>query len=110
MKAFRLFLVVAFVTELVYTIIAGINHGWNIFPIIIDSIGSLTWLGQFNLDFAFFLALTGLWVAWRNKFSPVGIVLGLIAFVGGILFLSVYLFILSFNTNVSIKELLIGKN
>ena len=109
MKAFRLFLVVAFVTELVYTIIAGINHGWNLFPIIIDSIGSLTWLGQFNLDFAFFLALTGLWVAWRNKFSPAGIVLGLIAFVGGIIFISVYLFILSFKAN-SIKEILIGKN
>jgi len=109
MKAFRLFLVVAFVTELVYTIIAGINHGWNLFPIIIDSIGSLTWLGQFNLDFAFFLALAGLWVAWRNKFSPAGIVLGLIAFVGGIIFISVYLFILSFKAN-SIKEILIGKN
>jgi len=110
MKAFRAFLVVAFVAELVYTIIAGNNQGWNIFPIIIDSIVSLTWVGQFNLDFTFFLALTGLWVAWRNKFSSLGIILGLVAFVGGIVFLSVYLFFLSFNSNDSVKEILIGNN
>jgi len=110
MKAFRFLLIVAFVAELVYTIIAGNNYGWNIFPIIIDSITSLTWTGQFNLDFSFYLVISGLWVAWRNKFSPLGIALGLVAFVGGILFLSVYLIILSFNPNNSVKELLIGKN
>lgn len=110
MKVFRVFLVVAFVTELVYTIIVGNNYGWNFFPTVIDSLGSLTWTGQFNLDFSFFLTLTGLWISWRNKFNTTGIALGLFALVGGILFLSVYLFILSLNANASIKEILIGKN
>jgi len=110
MKAFRLFLVVAFVMELVYTIIAGSNEGWNIFPLIIESITSLTWLGQFNLDFSFYLVISSLWIFWRYKFSLKGFVLACIGLVGGILFLATFLFVISFKGNGSVKELLLGEN
>jgi hypothetical protein len=54
--------------------------------------------------------LTGLWIAWRNKFNATGIGLGLFTLVGGIPFVSVYLFILSLKENTTIKEIVIGKN
>ena len=110
MKAFRLFLVVAFVMELVYTIIAGSNEGWNIFPLIIESITSFTWLGQFNLDFSFYLVISSLWIFWRYNLSLKGLVLACFGLVGGILFLAPFLFVISFKGNGSVKELLLGEN
>lgn len=109
MKVFRVFLVAVFATVIVYTIIVGNTHGWNFLPIFFKDITAMNWAGQFNLDFSFFLIFTGLWVAWRNEFKPIGISLGLFTLVGGIPFISSYLFILSFKTN-SVKEILIGKN
>jgi len=109
MKAFRFFLVAVFATVLVYTIMVGNNHGWNLFPLFFGDIAAMNWAGQFNLDFSFFLLFTGLWIAWRNKFNPLGLGLGLFTLVGGIPFVSTYLFILSYKTN-SIKEILTGKN
>lgn len=109
MKAFRVFLIAVIATMLVYTITVGKNHGWNIFPLFFGDIATMNWAGQFNLDFSFFLLFTGLWIAWRNNFSSIGIGLGLFTLVGGIPFVSTYLLILSFQTN-SIKEILIGKN
>ncbi len=109
MKVFRVFLVAVFAMELVYTIIAGNNHGWNLFSIFFNDITAMNWAGQFDLDFMCFLMITGLWVAWRNHFSTKGILLGIIATVGGILFLAPYLFIVSFEVNGNMKELLLGK-
>ncbi len=108
MKFFRFLLAVMFLAVLIYTIIVGNNYGWDLFSIFFSNIVKMDWSGQFNFDFALLLFLSGLWVSWRNKFSLKGIILGLFAFIGGILFTSVYLFILSFNCNNSVKELLIG--
>jgi hypothetical protein len=110
MKAFRFFLVAVFTTVLAYTFVVGNNHGWSFFTPFFNDIIAMTWAGQFNLDFSFFLIFTGLWIAWRNKFNTLGITLGIFTLVGGIPFLSVYLFVLSLGTNVGVKELLIGKN
>lgn len=110
MKIFRFFLVVVCLVVIAYTFIVGNNHGWNFFPIFTTDIIAMNWAGQFNLDFSFFLIFTGLWVAWRNKFSATGIGLGLFTLAGGIPFVSVYLFVLSLKPNVGIKEILIGDN
>jgi hypothetical protein len=110
MKAFRFFLVAVFVTVLVYTFIVGSKHGWSIFSLFFGDIMAMNWAGQFNLDFSFFLIFVGVWVAWRNMFNATGIALGLFTLVGGIPFVSAYLFILSLKANVGIKEILIGKN
>ena len=110
MKTFRFFLIVVFVTVIFYTFNVGTEYGWSFFSPFMNDIKSLTWAGQFNVDFSFFLIFTGLWIAWRNKFSATGIGLGLLTLVGGIPFVSVYLFILSLKANTTIKEMLVGEN
>ena len=110
MKLFRLFLCVLFVSLLTYTVITITNHGWNLLSIFFGDMKAMTWPGQFNFDFFGFLLLSGLWVSWRNNFTPTGFVLGLIAVFGGILFLSVYLLYLSFQTKGDIKQMMLGKN
>lgn len=94
---------------LVYTGITGMNHGWNLAPIFFSDIAAMTWPGQFNMDFMSFLILSGAWTMWRNQYSPVGLVLSVFAFFGGIMFLAPYLLILSFQTNGDMKEIMLGK-
>ena len=66
------------------------------------------WPGQFNLDFMGFLTLSALWVSWRHQFSPAGLALGLVAFFGGMPFLSAYLLVHTYRTNGDICALLLG--
>jgi hypothetical protein len=80
----------------------------NLFPAFFGAIAGGGWQGQFNLDFLFMLTLSGLWVAWRHRFTPVGLALGLLAFLGGAMFLSVYLFILS-RRSPDVSSLLTGR-
>ena len=68
----------------------------------------MAWPGQFNFDFMTFLALSAYWTAWRNQFSAKGLGLAVLAFFGGMLFLSAYLFILSFIANGSLVHVMIG--
>lgn len=110
MNLFRLFLCVLFISLLTYTVITISNHGWNLLPVFFGDMKAMAWPGQFNFDFFGFLLLSGLWVGWRNSFSPTGIILGLMAVFGGILFLSAYLFYLSFQTKGDIKRIMLGEN
>ena len=108
MYALRLFLGVIFLAVAIYTGIVIANHGWNLLPIFFGDMAAMTWPGQFNFDFMGFLLLSGLWVSWRHQFSPGGIVLGLLAVFGGVLFLSLYLLIASYYAECSVKNLLLG--
>ncbi|MBY0314690.1 MAG: hypothetical protein K2Q26_04180 [Bdellovibrionales bacterium] len=54
------------------------------------------------------LILSGLWTAWRNKFSLVGLILGFAALIGGISFLAPYLLYLTFKENGKIRSVLVG--
>ena len=110
MNLFRLFLFVLFLSLVIYTIITISNHGWNLLPVFFGDMKAMTWPGQFNFDFFGFLLLSGLWVSWRNNFTTAGILLGLVAVFGGILFLSAYLIYLSFHTNGDIKLMMLGSN
>jgi hypothetical protein len=109
MTAFRAYLVAFFVVLLTYTAIVIANHGWGLFPIFFGDIAAMTWPGQFNLDFLGFLTLSGLWLAWRHHFSPLGLILGLIGVFGGMGFLVPYLLIASFAAKGDVKELLLGR-
>ncbi len=109
MTAFRTLLAAIFIFILTYTIVVAWNHGFGLLPIFFGDIANMTWPGQFNLDFLFFLILSALWLAWRHNFSPVGLALGLLGLLGGSLFLSAYLFIASFSANGNIKPLFLGK-
>ncbi len=108
MTGFRIVLIAIFLVILGYTLVVGAALGWNLVPAFFVAIGAMTWQGQFNVDFSCFLILSGLWTAWRNNFSPLGLVLAPVASFGGALFLSVYLLILSVQTNGDMAALLLG--
>jgi hypothetical protein len=109
MAAFRALLVVIFGTIFVYTSIVIAEHGMGLFPTFFGDMTKMAWPGQFNLDFMCLLLLSGLWTAWRNEFSPAGLGLAVLAFLGGAPFLTAYLLYLSFKTNGDIQEMLLGK-
>ena len=105
---FRVFLVAVFVSIIIYTAITISNHGLNLLPVFFGDMKAMAWPGQFNFDFMMFLALSALWTAWRNKFSLAGLGLAVLAFFGGMLFLSLYLFVLTFKANGNLLHVLIG--
>jgi len=108
MTLFRLFLAALLVAVIAYTIPVVMNHGLGLIPIFFGDIQAMEWPGQFNMDFAGYLLLSALWVSWRHHFKPVGLLLGVIAFFGGIPFLTSYLLIASFKSNGEINALLLG--
>lgn len=110
MTAFRIFLGTYFVILVAYTLIVGMNHGWNLGPIFVRDMLAMTWPGQFNLDFMGFLCLSALWVSWRHEYSPAGLALAVVAFFGGIVFLAAYLLYASGQAKGDIKALLLGNH
>lgn len=109
MIAFRGYLILALACLTGYTLMVGINHGWNLLPIFFANIAEMSWSGQFNLDFMTFLGLSGIWVAWRHQFTGGAIALGVVAFFGGMMFLAPYLLWASFQAGGDVKILLLGK-
>lgn len=109
MTLFRLFLATCLVAIVAYTSVTIANHGWNLLPVFFADIAEMGWPGQFNLDFMTFLALSAIWVAWRHQFNGAGLGLAVLAFFGGMLFLSVYLLIQLQRTGGDIKVVLLGE-
>ena len=108
MTLFRLYLAAVWVCLSAYTFVVGTEHGWQLLPIFFANIAEGSWSGQFNVDFMTFLGLSGIWVAWRQRFSAVGILLGLVAFFGGMMFLGAYLLLLSFRPGADMRSILLG--
>lgn len=108
MAMFRAWLVVLLIAMSVYTAVTVQQYGWNLFDPFFSEMLIFSWFGQFNLDFMFMLSLSALWVSWRHRFSPMGLALGLVAFLGGILFLTVYLLIQS-RDQASLETLLLKR-
>ena len=108
--AFRIILTCFILTILVYTGAVISDNGWNLFPEFFGEMWSMTWSGQFNADFTCFLILSGLWIAWRHGFSRNGLILGVTAFFGGIMFLAPYLLVFSFREQGDMSKLLLGVN
>ena len=108
MTALRIVLVVFFLSLGVYTAIVGEHHGWNLLSVFFADIVAMNWSGQFNSDFTGFLALSALWLAWRHDFSPAGLALGVRGFFGGMMALTLYLFVASGRANGDAKVLLLG--
>lgn len=109
MTLFRLFLLACLIAIASYTSITIANHGWNLFPQFFGDIAAMGWPGQFNLDFMCFLALSAIWVSWRHHFSAGGLALGVLAFNGGMLFLSIYLLIQTGRARGDARVLLLGE-
>jgi hypothetical protein len=109
MNAFRALLIVLWLIIAGYTAIVISNHGPGLLEVFFGDMATMGWPGQFNLDFMSLLALSGLWVAWRHRFSGAGLALGALAFVGGGLFLTAYLLVVSFQARGDINEVLLGR-
>ena len=107
MTLLRIVLVVHLGLLLAYTTVVIGNHGMTLFPAFFGDIAEMGWPGQFNFDFTGFLILSALWTAWRNNFSPLGLLLAVVAFFGGMGFLSIYVLILSLGAR-DIQDILLG--
>ncbi len=108
MTILRLYAAIFLIVLTVYTGIVMANYGPTLVPIFFDDMASMNWPGQFNLDFMGFLILSTLWVLWRHEFSGVGWALAPFALFGGMIFLTVYLLVMSFRV-ADLKTLLIGE-
>lgn len=108
MNLFRTLLVVIIIVVSSYTVVVVNEYGLNLFPTFFGDMAKMGWAGQFNLDFMCMLALSGLWVAWRHHFSGVGFLLGLLAFLGGAPFLSIYLLVAISQSKGDMREVLLG--
>lgn len=95
MGAFRALLIGLWLVLAIYTGVVISRHGLDLLPVFFGDIGRLAWPGQFNLDFLSMLILSASWTAWRNGFSALGLLLGLLAFFGGAGFLLIYLLVLT---------------
>jgi hypothetical protein len=109
MIAFRCYLVCLVLALGGYTLLVGMEHGWNLLPIFFADIAAGTWPGQFNADFTCFLSLSALWLAWRHHFSAGGLALGLLGFFGGMMVLAPYLFFASLRARGDAAVLLLGE-
>ena len=108
MAAFRALLVVMLVVLAGYTATVISHHGWDLLSVFFGDMASMGWSGQFNLDFLFMLTLSAIWVSWRHRFSAAGVTLGVLAFFGGALFLSLYLLVVTRQVNGDPRRLLLG--
>ena len=106
---FRLFLMACFIAIAIYTAVTIAHHGWNLLPVYFGDMGAMGWPGQFNLDFFCFLLLSGLWIAWRQRLSPSGLLLGLVGVFGGMLFLSAYLLVVVTRARGDMRLVLLGE-
>jgi hypothetical protein len=101
-------LVVMLIVLAGYTAVVMSNHGAGLLAVFFGDMAAMGWPGQFNLDFMFMLALSAIWVAWRHEFSLAGVALAALAFLGGALFLTIYLLILSRQVRGDVRKLLLG--
>lgn len=108
MTGFRILLAMILAVIVSYTLPVIGLYGMTLVPIFFGAIADMTWQGQFNVDFSCFLVLSGLWVAWRHNFAPLGLALAPVATFGGAMFLSLYLLIVSFHVRGDMAALLLG--
>ncbi|MEQ8674582.1 MAG: hypothetical protein RLP44_23740 [Aggregatilineales bacterium] len=109
MRALQGLLIAMTIGIVAYTLVAGLEYGWNLVAIFVEELTALTWQGQFTFDFVCYLVLSALWVAWRHNFNAIGIALGLVASVAGILFFAPYLLVVSLQAKGDMKQLLLGE-
>ena len=109
MNLFKGFLIAMGVVVFIYTAVAIMNEGPNLFRSTWPLFLEWKWPSQFFMDFLTYLWLSGLWVAWRHEFSGVGIALGITASLLGMIFLSIYLLIAISKANGDMREVLLGK-
>lgn len=109
MTWFRAYLAIVVVCLAAYTLVVGFNHGWHLLPVFFSNVAAFNWSGQFNLDFATYLGMSAIWVAWRHHFTAGAMALGVVAFFCGMMFLAPYLLWASAKAGGDPRILLLGK-
>lgn len=110
MTVLRIYLVALFAGLAAYTLVVGAQQGWDLVPVFVSNVTRLTWSGQFNLDFMSYVSISAIWIAWRHQFRAAGIVMGAIAFFGGILVFAPYLVWASVKAGGDTLVFLLGKD
>lgn len=109
MKVFQLFLVVCWLGVAAVTAVAFAEQGMAAGQVFISDIQQLNWRAQFNVDFFTHLLLMGLWVAWRARFSALGIVTGVACVLGGGLVSLIYILVAALRCGGDVQKLLLGQ-
>jgi hypothetical protein len=55
------------------TLTATRSEGWDFLNSFLQTCQKPGWNAQFLADFSCYLLLSGLWLMWRHRFSPLGI-------------------------------------
>lgn len=108
MAAFRLLLIALTALIVPVTLMALAHGGPDLVTPFLGSVFEMSWQGQFNIDFAGYLVLSGIWMAWRSGFSRAGLILGICAPPLGMLFLAPYLVYLIGKSGGDPRVLLLG--
>lgn len=110
MIVFRVSLLVVWAIVMYFTVLAiytdGLAMATEVFS---GDMLAGNWRSQFNIDLLSHMYLVGVWVAWRQRFSGLGILLGLLCICGG-LFSLVYVLALTFFHKGNLSMVLMGKS
>lgn len=109
MTILRIYTALFFIGLAIYTGSVIAHHGIDFLSPFLGIVATVTWPGQFTLDFAGYWLLSALWVFWRHDCSPKGGLMAVLALSGGMLFFAPYLLITSFYVGGDLKTLMIGK-
>lgn len=93
---------------LLYTARVGAANGWDFIGVAWSNVLSMSWNGQFSLDFSCYLLLSGVWIMWRNKFSLSAIVIATVAMILGIIVFAPYVGYLLLKEQGNIEKVLLG--
>ncbi|MEM7660596.1 MAG: hypothetical protein AAF399_31120 [Bacteroidota bacterium] len=104
----KIILAVQTIGLLIYTFFTIQRDGANFFGAALEFATSLTWMGQFSLDFACYLILSTLWIMWRGKYSWQSLVIGSLAGILGIIVFAPYVFWLLVQEKGDLVRVLIG--
>lgn len=109
MTMIKSLLIVFSLTIAIYTCVVFLREGANFIPPFLNAIAAGTWQGQFNLDFAFYLVLSAIWLVWRHRFSRAGFGLAMLS-VFGMAFFAPYLLIQTLRARGDVQQVLLGAN
>ena len=108
MTYLRIFIALLLAVIVEHTIYTGFTHGWDFLTPFQDGLFSLTWQGQFYLDFLCYLMLSGLWVAWRGGFTAASIALGVSAGIMGFVVFGALFLIYTVQSRGNLTAVLLG--
>jgi hypothetical protein len=110
MRRLQALLVVMLVGVVAYAVPVVLRHGLDFPAVFVRDVLALGWPGQFNLDFLCLLVLAALWLAWRDRFAPAGLLKAGLTLVGGTPVLCAVLLLASRDARGDLRRLLLGRH